>query len=143
MPGRGCHLGLLGSAFGSVAAWEHHDSLSGSCSSQDRGQGTYFHSESTGSAAAFPAAALAAHGHQERERPLPVAELGSIYTSVNQPKPTLGRSFWNGNILPLYWKSNLWQQNSTADVITFVWLAKQSRMEMAIGCFLPVYLQRH
>lgn len=53
-----------------------------------------------------------------------VAELGSIDKGVIQPRPTLGRSFWNENILLLYWKSNLWQQNSTADSITFLWLDK-------------------
>lgn len=120
MPVRGCHLERLGSAFGSVAAWEHHVSLSGSCSSCHRGQGTCFPPESTGVLQPFLQPTLQlARGRQELARPS-----CSIYTSLTQPRPTPGRTLWNGNILPLYWKSNLWQQNSAVDAVTFLWLAK-------------------
>lgn len=144
MPVRGCHLECLGSAFGSVAAWEHHVSLSGSCSSWDRGQGPIFHQRAQECSSLSPSQPRSSPVGARSERDLRArAELGSIYTSLTQLRPTPGRTFWNGNILPLYWKSSLWQQNSTVDAVTFLWLAKQSRVEMAIGCFLPVYLQQH
>lgn len=131
MPVRGCHLERLGSDFGSVAAREHHVPLSGSCSSWDRGQETYFHSESTGRAAALPflsssqpLSSPVGTGSERDLRCVAVTELGSIYTSLIQPRPTPGRPFWDGNILPLCWKSSLWQQSPSAGAITFLCLAK-------------------
>lgn len=101
MPVRGCPLAL------SLGAWLLGNTTSpwvGAAAAGTEGRGPIFTQRAQGVQQPFLQPALQLAGGTRSERGLccaALAELGSIYTSLIQPRPTPGRSSWNGNILPL------------------------------------------